>query len=185
MARVFISHSSRDGAQAERLHQWLRDQGSTETFLDIDKHAGLMPGDDWERRLYREIAAAEAVILILTKNWFESKWCFGRIHSGARARQGDIPHRRDPDGEAFVSPTSSISTWSRTAEGGLERLGSELTRLALNARGTFPWEKSRSPFPGLLAFGEADAAIYFGRDDDIRRLIERPQCRRAQGGVSG
>ena len=79
MARVFISHSSRDGGQAERLHQWLRDQGSTETFLDIDKHAGLMPGDDWERRLYREIAAAEAVILILTKNWFESKWCFAEF----------------------------------------------------------------------------------------------------------
>jgi len=27
--------------------------------------------------------------------------------------------------------------------------------------------------PWLLAFDEADAAIYFGRDDDIRRLIER------------
>ena len=26
---------------------------------------------------------------------------------------------------------------------------------------------------GLLAFEEEDAAIYFGRDDDIRRLIER------------
>src|SRR5262245_22875246 len=72
MARVFISHSSRDGDQAERLHKWLRDQGSTETFLDIDKHAGLMPGDDWERRLYREIAASEAVILILTRHWLES-----------------------------------------------------------------------------------------------------------------
>jgi hypothetical protein len=30
---------------------------------------------------------------------------------------------------------------------------------------------------------EEDAAIYFGRDDDIRRLIERLDARRAQGGA--
>ena len=42
---------------------------------------------------------------------------------------------------------------------------------------------TRPPYPGLLAFDEADAAIYFGRDDDIRRLIERLNARRAQGGA--
>jgi hypothetical protein len=35
----------------------------------------------------------------------------------------------------------------------------------------------------LLAFEEEDAALYFGRDDDIRRLIERCEARRAQGGA--
>src|SRR5712675_2241853 len=143
MARIFLSHSSKDGQQADRLLAWLRAQGFTDTFLDIDKHGGLTPGDDWERRLYREIAGSEAVILILTANWFDSKWCFA----------------------------------------GLVRLGAELTRLALNARGSFPWDKDRPPFPGLLAFDEADAAIYFGRDDDVRRLIERLNARRAQGGA--
>lgn len=34
-----------------------------------------------------------------------------------------------------------------------------------------------------MAFDEADAAIYFGRDDDIRRLIEHLNARRAQGGA--
>ena len=42
---------------------------------------------------------------------------------------------------------------------------------------------TRPPFPGLLAFQEEDAAVYFGRDDDIRRLIERLDARRAQGGA--
>ncbi len=183
MARVFISHSSRDGEQAERLHKWVRDQGSTDTFLDIDKHAGLMPGDDWERRLYREIAASEAVILILTKNWFESKWCFAEFIQARALGKAIFPVIETPTGETFVSPDIQHLDLVKDREGGLERLGSELTRLALNARGTFPWERSRSPFPGLLAFGEADAAIYFGRDDDIRRLIERLNARRAQGGV--
>jgi WD40 repeat protein len=35
----------------------------------------------------------------------------------------------------------------------------------------------------MFAFGEEDAAVYFGRDDDIRRLIERLDARRNQGGA--
>ena len=56
-------------------------------------------------------------------------------------------------------------------------------RIALDAQGGFNWDASRPPFPGLLAFQEEDAAVYFGRDDDIRRLIERLDARRAQGGA--
>jgi predicted AAA+ superfamily ATPase len=68
-------------------------------------------------------------------------------------------------------------------EGGLERLARELTRIALDSRGGFDWDRARPPFPGLLTYDEGDAAVYFGRDDDIRRLIERLNARRAQGGT--
>jgi hypothetical protein len=68
-------------------------------------------------------------------------------------------------------------------EGGLEQLSGELTRIALDAQGGFGWDASRPPYPGLLAFQEEDAALYFGRDDDIRRLIERLNARRSQGGT--
>jgi hypothetical protein len=62
----------------------LRDQGFVSTFLVFDKHRGIEPGADWERTLYREISSAEAVILILTKNWLSSKWCFAE-YTQARA----------------------------------------------------------------------------------------------------
>ncbi len=163
MARIFLSHSSRDGEQADRMLTWLRAQGFTDTFLDIDKHAGLMPGDDWERRLYREIAGSEAVILILTANWFESKWCFAEFIQARALGKAIFPIIETPTGESFVSPDIQHLDLVKDREGGLARLGSELTRLALNARGSFPWDKDRPPFPGLLAFDEADAAIYFGR----------------------
>jgi hypothetical protein len=57
-------------------------------------------------------------------------------------------------------------------------------RIALDAQGGFPWNPKGAPFPGLLAFREEDAAVYFGRDDDIRRLIERLEARRNQGGAT-
>jgi WD40 repeat protein len=183
MSHIFISHSSRDAEQAARLLTWLHANGFTETFLDFDKHAGLAPGADWERTLYREMAGAEAVILILTKNWFDSKWCFAEFTQARALGKAIFPLIEAPTGETFVSRDLQHLDLVKDREGGLERLVAELTEVVLNARGGFDWDHTRPPYPGLLAFDEADAAIYFGRDDDIRRLIERLNARRAQGGA--
>jgi WD40 repeat protein len=183
MAHIFISHSSRDVEQAARMLTCLHANGFVETFLDFDKHAGLAPGADWERTLYREIAGAEAVILILTKNWFDSKWCFAEFTQARALGKAIFPIIETPTGEAFVSSDIQHLDLVKDREGGLARLVVELTDVVVNARGGFEWDQTRPPYPGLLAFDEADAAIYFGRDDDIRRLIERLNARRAQGGA--
>src|SRR5258705_9051661 len=143
MARIFLSHSSKDGQQADRLLAWLRAQGFTDTFLDIDKHAGLMPGDDWERRLYREIAASEAVILILTANWFESKWCFAEFIQARALGKAIFPIIETPTGESFVSPDIQHLDLVKDPGGGLARLRAELTRPAPKARGRFPRDAGR------------------------------------------
>jgi WD40 repeat protein len=183
MSHVFISHSSRDNEQAARLLECLHAHGFVESFLDFDKHAGLAPGSDWERTLYREIAGAEAVVLILTKNWFDSKWCFAEFTQARALGKAIFPLIESPTGEAFVSSDIQHLDLVKDREGGLALLAAELTEVVVNARGGFDWEQTRPPYPGLLAFDEADAAIYFGRDDDIRRLIERLNARRAQGGA--
>ena len=82
MARVFISHSSKDETQASGLITWLASVGFEQAFLDFDKHAGIAPGEDWERRLYHELERAQAMVLILTSNWFASKWCFAEFTQG-------------------------------------------------------------------------------------------------------
>jgi hypothetical protein len=66
VARIFISHSSRDDESANRIIAWLKSHGFEEIFLDIDKHGGILPGAEWERTLYREIARSQAVVLIVT-----------------------------------------------------------------------------------------------------------------------
>ena len=46
MARIFISHSSRDDEAAARMKVWLASQGFETAFLDFDP-----PGTDWEKTL--------------------------------------------------------------------------------------------------------------------------------------
>ena len=179
MPRIFIGHSSEDGKQAERLLAWLRNHGFASAFLDFDKHSGIEPGADWERTLYREISSAQAVILILTKNWFASKWCFAEFTQARALGKAIFPLIESPAGETFVSPDIQHLNLIKDREGGLERLLVSLRQLDTHE---FAWDRTRPPYPGLLAFDEADAAIYFGRDDDVRRLIERLNARRAQGG---
>jgi hypothetical protein len=47
----------------------------------------------------------------------------------------------------------------------------------------FHWDPSRPPYPGLLAFQEQDAAIFFGRDDEIRGGLDRLNSLRSLGGA--
>ena len=182
MARVFISHSSRDNEPAEQIKNWLEKQGFETPFLDYDKHAGIPPGADWEKTLYREIENSEAVIIIQTPNWLESKWCFAEFTQARALGKPIFPIIETPTGDTLISSDIQALDLRTDREGGLEQLTHQLTQIALDAQGGFGWDSSRAPYPGLLAFQEEDAALYFGRDDDIRRLIERLDARRAQGG---
>ena len=183
MARVFISHSSRDNEPAARIKVWLSNQGFETPFLDFDKHAGIPPGADWERTLYREIERSEAIIIIQTPNWLDSKWCFVEFTQARALGKPIFPIIETPTGDTLISPDIQTLDLRSDRAGGLERLSRQLTQIALDAQGGFAWDKGRPPYPGLLAFQEEDAALYFGRDDDIRRLIERLNARRAQGGA--
>ena len=49
------------------------------------------------------------------------------------------------------------------------------------ARG-FKLEQGRPPFPGIFAFESEDAAIYFGRDEEVRSTIEKLDARRSTYG---
>ncbi|MDP5219865.1 TIR domain-containing protein [Ruegeria sp. 2205SS24-7] len=182
MARVFISHSSRDNALAGAMKIWLHSEGFETPFLDFDKHSGIPPGANWEKVLYREIENSEALIILQTQNWVESKWCFAEYTQARALGKPIFPVVEDQPGHAPIGHDIQTLDLSADRESGLQRLSKELTQIALNAQGGFRWDNSRPPYPGLSAFQEEDAALYFGRDDDIRRLMERLNARRIQGG---
>jgi len=189
MARVFISHSSRDGAAARWVADWLLEQGYEAPFLDFDKHVGLPPGSDWERTLYREIETSQALLIVQSANWMASKWCFAEF---IQARSLGKPIFQLLGADRDAAPTSSEYLAPIAADlqqldlrqdrqAGLEALARQLSELALNDQGGFPLDPNRPPYPGLLCFDQEDAALYFGRDEEIRELIARLQVLRIQG----
>jgi TIR domain len=75
MARIFISHSSHNDDTALRLQDWLKDNGWSDTFLDLDPKEGLAPGEKWQEELRREADRCEAVLCLISQDWLNSPWC--------------------------------------------------------------------------------------------------------------
>jgi hypothetical protein len=48
VARIFISHSSANNAEALALREWLVFQGWNDLFLDIHPIDGLVAADRWQ-----------------------------------------------------------------------------------------------------------------------------------------
>jgi hypothetical protein len=190
MDRVFISHSSRDGAAARWVADWLRDQGYEPPFLDFDKHVGLRPGTDWERTLYREIETSQALLIVQSTNWMASKWCFAEFiqarslgkpmfnclaPTAMQPLPAANPWRRS-------RPTCSNSTCAKTAKPAWRPSPASSGNWPWTIRGASPWTPiAPPPYPGLLCFDQEDAALYFGRDGEICDLIARLHVLRIQG----
>jgi hypothetical protein len=148
MARVFISHSSRDNAAAERLKAWLGQQGFETPFLDFDKHAGIPVGANWEQTLYRQIEQCEAVIIVHTANWMDSKWCFAEFTQARALGKPIFPVIETPTGETFIAQDIQSLNLQSDRDGGLAQLAKELTEIALDSQGGFAWNKNRPALSG-------------------------------------
>jgi hypothetical protein len=104
MARIFISHSSRDDEAAARMKAWLASHGFETAFLDFDKTSGIPPGADWEKTLYREVEQSQAVIIIQTPSWLASKWCFAEFTQARALGKAIFLVIETPTGDAQISP---------------------------------------------------------------------------------
>ena len=74
-ANVFISHACADTGLAEQVCRWLVEDGHR-PFLDRDRDDGVLPGEEWEKRLYRELRNADAVVCVVTAAYLKSKLAF-------------------------------------------------------------------------------------------------------------
>jgi TPR repeat protein len=182
MTAIFISHSSRDEPRAKEFKDWLAAEGYDRVFLDFDRETGLPVGADWERRLYEEMARCHLVLLLLTPNWLDSKWCFAEFTQARALGKIIFPVLLSSLGEKRVAPEIQgidLKEWNAEGQDYLRRRIREVTDEL--ARG-FQWDRLRSPYPGIFSFEREDAAIFFGRDEETRDVIERLEARRVQGG---
>lgn len=186
MTSFFLSHSSKDSDAAGWLKDWLKEQGFETPFLHFDPESGLAPGVDWEQELYHAIEQCQALLVLYTTYWEDSKWCFAEF---AQARwlgkpilpvieSGDLDFR-----QVSIAHDLQLLDLRHDRQAGLRQLAGRLREITLDAQSGFQWDAKRSPYPGMLSFEEADAAIYFGRDEETRLLIERLTARRTLGGT--
>ena len=144
MARVFLSHSSRDNADAAELKAWLDGQGFAPAFLDFDKHGGIPAGADWERALYEQIQRCQALLILQTPNWSASRWCFAEF-TQARALGKPIFQVVESDegaAEAAIAADLQRLDLRHDRPAGLEQLRRELERIALHPSGVEPFKHS-------------------------------------------
>ncbi len=183
MPAIFISHSSLDQQAADDIKGQLAQLGFEQVFLDFDKESGIGAGENWERRLYEELARCHAVILVLTPHWLASTWCRIELAQARALGKVILPVLCAPLGERFVLPEVQAVDFVDLNAGGMERLGQRLNAITSELARGFRLHPDRPPYPGIHAFQAEDAAIYFGRDDETRAVIERLDARRTQGGA--
>jgi WD40 repeat protein len=179
---LFISHSSRDNEVTARLVERLRQAGFAALFVDFDPQMGIPAGRQWERELYAQLAKCDGLVFVATPASTASKWCFGEL-ALARSRGRPIlpvqvvagPRLRLLDDVQWVDATGD-------EDSGFDRLLAGLEAVGLKASESFSWDPSRPAYPGLAAFDAADAAVFFGRDSEVRQLLERLAPASARGG---
>ena len=177
MARIFISHSSLDKGTATEIKAWLGSLGFDNAFLDIDEAAGIQVGEAWEARLYEELAACSAVVLLVTPHWLASKWCFAEFVQARATGKSIFPIILTPDGGQAFAGDLQRQDFTTDKEQGKRRLATSLTALAMHVQSGFTWPAGRPPYPGLMSFEAEDAAVYFGRDDEVMALQELLRAR--------
>lgn len=175
MSTLFISHSSTDNEAANEMADWLQRHGHHSLFLDFDPEHGIPSGRDWEKELYAQLRACQALIVLCSEAAMASCWCLAEL-SHARALGKQIfPVRIAP-----CTPRPQLAELQMIDLVGEPQLGYERLRKAL--AGVFPWDRRRPPYPGLMAFEEADAAIFFGRDTETQQALDRVRQLRHFGG---
>ncbi|MGV9837184.1 nSTAND1 domain-containing NTPase [Nocardia niigatensis] len=194
MARIFLSHSSRDNRQAIALKAWLVAQNpdlADEIFLDLDPDTGIAPGVRWKDALVRAASRCEAVICLMSEHWDSSPECRTEIRTAENLNKRIFAARLEPlvsrestrdwqQCDLFpAGPTTTIAVTGgppvEFATEGLRRLWRGLREAGIGAE-YFEWPPSndprRAPYRGWEPFEAIDAAVYFGRDAQIVRGLD-------------
>ena len=168
MSSIFLSHSSHDNGIARQVKARLEQWGHRSVFLDFDPQHGIPAGRDWEKELYAKLRECRAVIILCSHASMASRWCFAEIAHAKALGKLVFPIKVD-DAEVdrvltSVQVIDAMTGWDQA----YQRLEKGLLAAGLDPKGMFDWDSTRPPYPGLPAFQEQDAAIFFGRDNEIR-----------------
>ncbi|HKR48451.1 MAG TPA: TIR domain-containing protein [Pseudonocardiaceae bacterium] len=165
VARVFISYASADRAVADEVAGWLRAAGHV-PFLDHDSRDGISLGEDWKRRLYRELRQVDAVIGVVTRSFVASEWCFAEVGIADARGCRLIPVRAEVEVVHPLMRELHYVDYHADPQQAQERV----LRAVRLVEGNGAWREGENPFPGLEPFTAARSEVFFGRAADARRV---------------
>jgi hypothetical protein len=185
VSNIFISHSSSDDALAEEIRAWLAEHGHESIFLDFHPDDGIPAGCDWERMLYRKLRASRAVVAVVTESFLASRWCFAEIALARMERKPVIPVLADPLDSGrprldLLSSTQNVDL-RRGRDGASHLMARALAEAGIEPAPARRWRAMDPPYPGLEAFREEDAAVFFGRGSDASRALDMLRTARREG----
>jgi hypothetical protein len=198
LSRLFISHSSKDSDAAIAFKQWLGSIGwaNEDVFLDLDS---IGAGERWKEALRVANSRCEAVVLLASPDALSSPECVAEVRKAEDFGKEIIvvllrdlqfeDHRLDSYKDRQIVdlaalPRSHVETIDYRGErqevhfnpAGLARIKDFLAKRGITPD-RFAWppqdRPDAEPFPGLSAFTEDDAGIFFGRDADIVRGLDK------------
>ena len=200
MARIFLSHSSKNNAEAVALRDWLIGEGWDDLFLDLDPERGIVAGEKWERALSEAANRCEAVLFLISRAWLASHWCLRELHLALKLNKRvfgilieEIPKTDLPteltgawqvvelaagaDHSLYRAELPDGAEVHVTFSGsGLKKLKAGLTKAGLDPR-FFPWppesDPDRPPYRGLRPLEAEDAGIFFGREAPTIEALDR------------
>jgi WD40 repeat protein len=177
MSAIFISHATEDRAAAEHLCARLHEAGFESLFVDFSERKGIGAGVDWEREIYRKLRSCRCLIALCTQTSLRSRWCFAELTHARALGKSIFPVRLDDSAlEGLLDAQQAVDL----RPGADEAAGYRRLYAGLNKAGILQnaWDSGRSPYPGLMAFEEEDAPVFFGREtaveDGLSRLAVLP-----------
>ena len=200
MPRLFISHSSKDNIAALAFQRWLVGKGWGEDDVFIDLH-DMQAGEKWRETLVKANVACDALLFLASPEALDSDECQREVRRAEDDRKDVIVAiLRDVRWMIRASPCMDRQIMDLSADPLEERVEVEhqarryfvdFNRLALEAIHTklidwghapdsFAWppkeRPNAQPYPGLDAFDELSAGIFFGREADIMSGIRDLQA---------
>ena len=181
MAKVYVSSSDKDLDASSRIKDWLRFQDYEPVELSEEANKGNL--SQWHREIAQSLEYCDLVILVLTPEWIESKWCFAEFTNAYSKGKNILAVIEETLEKEFSEPGIHVFDLTVDREAGLTRLASALREAVPITADTVKFDPNRTLYPGLKSYEREDSSIFFTRDDDIRRIIDRLNMRRRQGGT--
>jgi WD40 repeat protein len=180
---VFLSHNSRDKPLVEQIAVQLKREGY-EPWLDA---WSLVPGQRWQPSLADGVLASSALAYCLGPHG-QGDWARTELDLALdRATKDDeafrlfpvlLPGLPEPFDAAMLPPFLRMRTWVDLRSGvdstrGFQDLVCAIKGLPFGPGVPIEPRDDVCPYRGLEPFGEEDAGLFFGRDGEVQRLLEK------------